>query len=275
MPMHDNQQNEQHTQWDFAAVDAARDPYTFARYLQQSSDEPPVNVRRQLSYDLLSVHPGQQLLDVGCGLGDDVRVLASLVGPSGSVVGLDNSKRLLEVARNHGENVSLPVMFVQGDMHNLPFDAAVFDGVRCERVLIHSTDPGRVVGEMLRVARPGGHIVITEPDLDSLVFHASQQTIVRKLTHWHSDRIRNGTVGRQLPEIMQRCGLKDVRSFPTVAQTSLLSNYPCTLVAQAQEAGILTPSEASDLLDEWQQRANQDLYFEYGVFFTVVGCKGT
>jgi hypothetical protein len=66
MPMHDNQQNDQHTQWDFAAVDAARDPSTFVRYLQQCGDEAPVNVRRQLSYDLLSVQPGQHLLDVGC-----------------------------------------------------------------------------------------------------------------------------------------------------------------------------------------------------------------
>lgn len=214
----------------------------------------------------------------GCrvrGLGDDVRALASLVGPLGRVVGLDNSERLLEVARDHAENVGLPVMFVHGDMHNLPLDDALFDGVRCERVLIHGADPDRVVGEMLRVARPGGHIVITEPDLDSLVFLASQQTLVRKLTHWHSDRVRNGTVGRQLPEILRRCGVKDVRVFPTVAQTSLLSNYPRSLVAQAQEAGIVTPSEASDILDEWQQRADQGLYFEYGVFFTVVGCKGS
>lgn len=274
MPMHDNQRDDQYGQWDFAAVDAARDPATFVRYLRQSTDDAPVNVRRQLSYHLLNVLLGQHLLDVGCGLGDDVRALGNLVGPLGRVVGLDNSERLLEVARNHAENASFPVTFVYGDMHNLPFDDALFDGVRCERVLIHSADPGRVIGEMLRVARPGGHVVITEPDLDSLVFHASQQTLVRKLTHWHSDRVRNGTVGRQLPEILQRGGLKDVRVFPTVAQTSLLSNYPRTLVAQAQEAGIITPSEASDILDEWQQRADQGRYFEYGVFFTVVGRKG-
>lgn len=278
MPMHDQQQDNpsagQRTGWDFAAVDAASDPQRFVRYLQRRDDSQTTTFRRQLSYDLLSVHPGQHLLDVGCGLGDDVRALASLVGPSGNVVGLDNSERLLEAARNHMENASLPVTFIYGDMHDLPFDASTFDGVRCERVLIHSADPDRVVREMLRVARPGAHIVITEPDLDSLVFHASQQAIVRKLTHWHSDRVRNGTVGRQLPEILRSCGLKDVRVFPTVAQTSLLSNYPRTLVAQAQEAGIVTPSEASDILDEWQQRADQGHYFEYGVFFTVVGRKG-
>lgn len=268
----DNLPADQRTEWDFAAVDAARDPQSFVRYLQRHDDNQAATFRRQLSYDLLEVQPGQHLLDVGCGLGDDVRALARRVGQS-SITGLDNSERLLEAARSIPENANLPISFVHGDMHSLPFDDATFDSVRCERVLIHSADPGRVVGEMLRVVRPSGLIVITEPDLDSLVFHARQQAVVRKLTQWHSDRVRNGTIGRQLPAIFQRQGLKDIRIFPTVAQSSQLSNYPRTLIAQAQRIGIITTEEARAVLAEWQQCADQGCYFEYGVFFTVVGRK--
>jgi ubiquinone/menaquinone biosynthesis C-methylase UbiE len=212
--MHDQPQDDlpadQRTEWDFAAVDAARNPQSFVRYLQHQEDNQSAIFRRQLSYDLLEVHPGQHLLDVGCGLGDDVRALAQRVGQSGSITGLDNSERLLEAAHGIPENANLPISFVHGDMHYLPFDDAIFDSVRCERVLIHSTDPDQVVGEMLRVARPSGLIVITEPDLDSLVFHARQRAVVRKLTEWHSDRVRNGTIGRQLPAIFQRQGLKEI-----------------------------------------------------------------
>ncbi len=248
MPLHDQQQDElptdQRIVWDFAAVDAARGPQSFVRYLQRRDDSQTATFRRQLSYDLLEIHSGQRLLDVGCGLGDDVRALARRVGQSGSITGLDNSERLLEAARGIPENANLPISFVHGDMHFLPFDDATFDSVHCERVLIHSADPGWVVGEMLRVVRPSGLIVITEPDLDSLVFHARQQAVVRKLTQWHSDRVRNGTIGRQLPAIFQRQGLKEIRIFPTVAQSSQLSNYPRTLIAQAQEMGIVTTEEA-------------------------------
>jgi len=40
----------------------------------------------------MQVRPGDRVLDVGCGLGDDVRALAALVGPSGRAVGIDASE---------------------------------------------------------------------------------------------------------------------------------------------------------------------------------------
>jgi 2-polyprenyl-3-methyl-5-hydroxy-6-metoxy-1,4-benzoquinol methylase len=80
----------QSTRWDFAAVDAAPDLQSVVRYLQQhpgnEGEGEARSIRRQLSYDLLEVYEGQHLLDVGCGLGDDVRALARLVGASGRVV---------------------------------------------------------------------------------------------------------------------------------------------------------------------------------------------
>lgn len=263
------------TGWDFAAVDASREPQSFVRYLQQRQTGGALDLRRRLSYELLEVREGQRLLDVGCGLGDDVRMLARLVGASGSVVGLDNSERILEAARSRSEGIDYPGIFVQADMHHMPFAEASFDGCRAERVLVHSAQPVQVVEEMLRVVRPGGRIVITEPDLDTLVFHASPQAVVRKLTHWHSDSVRNGTIGRWLPEIFRRCGLHDVSIVPTVAQSSQPSAYPRILAKRALEAGVLTHDEAQEVIENWQRRAEQASYLEFGVFFTVAGYTGT
>jgi ubiquinone/menaquinone biosynthesis C-methylase UbiE len=259
--------------WDFAAVDAARDPQSFVRYLLRLEGERGATLRQQLSYELLEIRAGQCLLDVGCGLGDDVRVLARLVGESGAVTGLDNSERTLEVARARSEGAGFPGTFVHGDMHHMPFAEATFDGCRAERVLVHSAQPAQVVAEMQRVTRPGGRVVITEPDLDTLVFHATQQATVRKLTHWHSDRVRSGTVGRRLPELFRESGLVDVRIFPTVAESMELTNYPRTLVAHAERAGMLTTDEARDVLEDWERRGASGTYLEFGVFFTVVGSR--
>jgi ubiquinone/menaquinone biosynthesis C-methylase UbiE len=256
--------------WDFAAVDAALDPQAFVRYLQQRHPD-HVDLRRGLSYQLLEVCEGQRLLDVGCGLGDDVRALARLVGASGSVVGLDISERLLEAAQRRSKGFAYPISFVHADMHHLPFAAVSFDGCRAERVLLHTAQPLQVVEEMRRVTRPGGRIVVTEPDLDTLVFHASSPTAVRKLTQWHSDAVRNGAIGRWLPEIFQQCELQDIRVIPTVACSSDLSSYPQTLAQRAREAGALTQDEAQDLIAEWQRRAERHEYLEFGTFFTVAG----
>jgi ubiquinone/menaquinone biosynthesis C-methylase UbiE len=156
-------------------------------------------------------------------------------------------------------------------MHHLPFDAASFDGCRAERVLLHSAQPSHVVAEMCRVVRTGGHVVATEPDLDTLVFHASSHAVVRKLTQWHSDGMRHGTIGRWLPEIFRQCELTEVRVVPTVAQSTQPSAYPQTLATRALEAGVLTPDEAREVITEWQRRAEQHDYLEFGVFFTVSG----
>ncbi len=257
--------------WDFAAVDSATDPQSFVRYLQQRPSEDTSDLRRRLSYHLLDVRAGNHLLDVGCGLGDDVRLLARLVGASGSVVGLDSSERLVEVARTRSAGVEPPGSFVVGDMHHMPFADASFDGCRTERVLVHSADPDRVVSEMRRVVRPGGRIVATEPDLDTLVFHAAPLAAVRKLTQWHSDGVRSGTIGRRLPELFRRCGLADVQVVPTVTQSTQPSPYPLTLAKRALEAGVLTPDEAQLVQDDWQRRAERGDYLEFGVYFTVAG----
>lgn len=228
-------------------------------------------MRQRLSYELLEARPGRWLLDVGCGIGDDVRAIAALVGPGGAAVGLDKSEVLLAEARSRSAGLEAPGSFVQGDMHALPFADATFDGCRAERVLLHSDRPERVVAEMARVTRPGGVLVVTEPDLDTIVFHASNREAVRTLTHWHCDSVRNGTIGRRLPEIFYSHGLEDVRIVPTATHTTEPSNYACTLVVRAREAGALTPQQADDILADWEARAAQGLFLEFGLFLTVAG----
>ncbi|MET0406186.1 MAG: class I SAM-dependent methyltransferase [Cystobacter sp.] len=75
---------------------------------------------QQLTHRMLGVGPGQRILDAGCGVGDVTRELASLVGPTGQVVGMD---------------------------------------------LIYLDDPLQTLGELLRVTRPGGTVVVFEPEL--------------------------------------------------------------------------------------------------------------
>lgn len=260
-------------QWDFADVDASSDPQSFMRYLSQGDVSGSVETRLRLSFAFLDVREGQSVLDVGCGLGDDVRALASLVGKAGRAVGLDNSERILDVARSRSEQVEHPGEFCHGDMHALPFDDATFHSCRAERVLLHSANPEQAVRETVRVLRPGGRIVVCEPDLDTLIFHASRQTTVRTLTQWHSDRVRQGIIGRDLPELFRRAGLADVVIVPTVTLTTDLSEYPRTLAWQAAQAGVIARDEASAVIAEWDERAKAGVYLEYGLFFTVAGRK--
>ncbi|HVB22067.1 MAG TPA: methyltransferase domain-containing protein [Ktedonobacteraceae bacterium] len=80
---------------DFGNVDQSTHPHLFVRYLEQSQDNDELQMLKRQSYALLEAAEGKHLLDIGCGIGDDVHALARIVGMSGKAVGVDNSQTML------------------------------------------------------------------------------------------------------------------------------------------------------------------------------------
>ena len=103
------------------------------------------------------VRPADRLLEVGCGEGGNLRLLTEL--PS-YAVGMDLSQAKVRWARRHVAGVA----FTCADALRLPFREGSFDLVLCRDVLHHVSDKAGVVGEMVRVCRPDGRLVIIEPN---------------------------------------------------------------------------------------------------------------
>lgn len=102
---------------------------------------------------------GRDLLDVGCGDG----ALAAAAARAGArVTGLDRSADVLAVARARAAAGGLAVELQVGDARSLPFPAGRFDVVVAVTVLCFVDDPARAIGEMARVLRPGGVLVVGE-----------------------------------------------------------------------------------------------------------------
>jgi ubiquinone/menaquinone biosynthesis C-methylase UbiE len=98
----------------------------------------------------------ERALDVGAGAGALAFALAPLVR---EVMGLDPVPELLELARAR----SLPnTEFLEGDGTALPFPDASFDLAGTHRTLHHVAQPERVVAELARVTRPGGHVLVVD-----------------------------------------------------------------------------------------------------------------
>jgi ubiquinone/menaquinone biosynthesis C-methylase UbiE len=130
-------------------------------FLDELASGSLVRSAKERSYDLLDPEPGHIVLDAGCGTGADILGLLARVVPGGSVVGVDASRRALEVAQARTRNAA-GVSLVHGDLTALPFDAGSFDAVRADRVLLHVSEPETAVAELVRVARRGGRVVVTE-----------------------------------------------------------------------------------------------------------------
>ena len=102
------------------------------------------------------LQPGQRVLDVACGTGAVARAAAEPVGQGGQVTGCDLNAGMLEVARQTAPEID----WVQSDATALAFDDDEFDVVICQSALMFFPDPGAAVSEMVRVARPGGSVVL-------------------------------------------------------------------------------------------------------------------
>jgi len=102
------------------------------------------------------VRPGNHVLDVACGTGTLVGLLAACAGPDGRVVGLDFSEEMLEVARHKVQMAQ--VEFVQGNAEEMPFEDQSFDCVTASLAIHEMNRKGRenTLAEMMRVLKPGG-----------------------------------------------------------------------------------------------------------------------
>ena len=107
---------------------------------------------------------GSKGLDAGCGAGLQAVLLAEAVGPSGQVTGLDASASNLKLAEKITRQANLEgrIAFRLGDWNELPFEEGVFDWAwSADGVGYAAEKPVRVIGELRRVVKPGGSLVIS------------------------------------------------------------------------------------------------------------------
>lgn len=211
------------TTWE--KVDQSHDPAAFVTYLDRLGQAPTMQDFRTRFLNRLPYHPGDRILDAGCGIGSDTRLLQQRLGSTGQVVGLDASHHMLQRARAiscentpPGENTP---EFVHGNLTHIPFASASFNGVYCNRVLMHLQDPLTAVRDMLRILKPGGWMVLFEPDWSSARIEPDNY-IARALLDTHYQNFKNGDIGRQLTSLAQWAGARVVHA---AIHRCALSNY--------------------------------------------------
>ena len=111
------------------------------------------------------LRPGMRVLDIGCGMGDVSLLAARLVGPTGSVLGVDRDADGLERARARATAAGIAnAAFRQAELPNIE-GGEQFDAVIGRLVMIYFPDPAAGLRELLRHLRPGGVVAFQEPDL--------------------------------------------------------------------------------------------------------------
>ena len=113
---------------------------------------------------LLEEHPqwkGQRGLDIATGTGIVARLLADQVGPEGKVIGTDINDEMLSVAKERCAGLAPPVTFVKSPAHPLEISSDAVDVVVCQQGFQFFPDRRAAAGEMYRVLREGGRVVVS------------------------------------------------------------------------------------------------------------------
>jgi ubiquinone/menaquinone biosynthesis C-methylase UbiE len=162
--------------------------------------------------EALAIKGGETVVDLGCGPGTDLGELAAAVGVSGQVIGVDFSEEMVGRARERTADLTA-VDVRLGDLQELELEDGSIDRARTDRVLQHVAEPAKALAEVRRVLRPGGRLVMGEPDWDSLAIDSADVEVSRAYTRHVADKVvRNGVIGRQLARLAMTAGFE----VPTV-----------------------------------------------------------
>jgi len=109
------------------------------------------------------IRPGDTVLDLGSGAGNDCFVARALVGDTGKVIGLDFSETMLAKARKNVEKLGYTnVEFIQGDIEEMPIPSDCVDVVVSNCVLNLVPDKEKAFKGIYRVLKPGGSFSISD-----------------------------------------------------------------------------------------------------------------
>jgi arsenite methyltransferase len=129
-------------------------------------------------FSMGALQPGEDVLDVGSGAGMDTLVAAQMVGPTGSVIGIDMTPEMVVKARGSIAEMGLDnATIIEGSAEHLPFDDATFDVVISNGVIDLIPDKDAVFSEITRVLRPGGRIQLADVTIQNPVSEESKRDI--------------------------------------------------------------------------------------------------
>jgi ubiquinone/menaquinone biosynthesis C-methylase UbiE len=260
---------------DFTFVDQTDDASFFLRFVAVANRLPGVVASKAEVIDGLRLRDGDRVLDAGCGIGDDVLALARRVGRKGHVVGIDVSEAMIAATRDAIAESGLHTEALTADVQALPFEDASFDACRCERVLMHVTDAGIALTELVRVLRSGGRLSIFDVDCDSMVVDATDHDTTRAVVRSFGDAIRHGWIGRQLPRRMRELGIDelDVRTRSILVDFEVFAMMMGGHLARATAAGELDGPAVSAWYNELAQREREGTFIATLNAFIVAGTR--
>jgi SAM-dependent methyltransferase len=214
----------------------------------------------------VGVAPGDRCLDAGCGGGDVSLTLARMVGPEGTVLGIDIDEVKLELARAEAADAGpANVEYRRTALDELDADGA-YDVAYARFLLSHLPDPAAALRRLAAAVRPGGVVVVQDIDYVGGFCHPpcrayefGWELYPRVAAHGGGD----AELGRRLPSLFADAGLEAIgvhleQPAGSDADVKLLTALTLENIADsAVAAGLANAGDLDELMHELHQFAAQ------------------
>ena len=143
---------------------------------------------RQKGLQLLSITPGEVVLEVGVGTGYSLKEIANSVGENGKAYGIDITPQMLEITRKRLRKAGLMdrVELYEGDARSMPYEDGKFDAVYIASTLelFDTPDIPRVLNEIKRVLKPSGRLGVV-----SLTKESREDSLFIRFYEWLHQKV--------------------------------------------------------------------------------------
>jgi len=211
---------------------------------------------------------GMRVLDLGCGPGDVTLLAARVVGPSGTVVGVDRSAEAIETARRRAAaanvtNVDFQLASIEGFLDAKPFDAMIG-----RFVLTYFSDPATILQRLVPLVKPGGIVAFLEMDLVA-ARSVPPVELVDTVVGWLRDTFVRGGVHIDLAarvwRVFEQAGLtqasmfarQNVEASPPAIASRYIAETVRSLLPMMERLGVATAEQVDieTLAERLQQAA--------------------
>lgn len=163
-----------------------------------------------------NIKPGDTVLDLGSGAGNDCFVARALVGERGKVIGLDFSDTMLEKARKNAKKLGFDnVEFISGDIEDMPLPPDSVDVVVSNCVLNLVPDKEKAFAGIYRVLKPGGSFSISDVVLKGELTAEMKESVVM-----YVGCVAGAIEKEHYLEIINRAGFRNIE-VPKVKEIDL------------------------------------------------------
>jgi SAM-dependent methyltransferase len=215
----------------------------------------------------LGVGPGARTLEVGCGNGSVSAWLARRVAPGGRAVAVD-----LDLSLADADVTGLE--FRQGDIVAGPVQPLDFDLVTARAVLHHVSDAEAAVVNLVASARPGGAVLLIEPDfLPVSVAEPEVRAFWDGWLAWSRGQGIDYFIGRRLPAMLSGLGLEEVGATAETAHYnggSAWAVYWRQTVAELRPRLVASGKLDDRLIDTFLARCADPAWWTQTIAFTAV-----